>query len=496
MGKLPYTNPHLNPNPNPNSIPKKKKLHELSAQINGRHADESPSVTQTASDDAYSFNQRPIESNNRFDFNHGGYISFNTGSYTRSELIQFKKRLVSDFERIRSLNDRIESGKFKPRSHGSSQLPIKSKKLSGNKRPIAIPSVSGNDSKRLCQTADNGIQNSNVNPNLMKMCRQALTKLMKHKNSWVFNKPVDAAAMGLHDYHQIIKRPMDLGTVKSNFAKNLYSSPVDFAADVRLTFNNAMLYNPKFDDVYVMAEQLLARFEELFRAINHKLQGDRKEKRNLDGELHGSSWNYHISTPEKVKKPKFKPNPNPNPNLMPPIANEPERMPPIRSGSSNPLPPNPPSAQSPVRSPPSPVKPLATRTSTAKQPKPKAKDLDKREMSMEEKQKLGIGLQSLPPEKMPQLVQIIRKRNEHLADESDEIELDIETLDKETLWELDRFVTNWKKMVSKNKRQALMVNNNDSATPTSYLAPRACPMGVSVCVMSISLFSSVQVVAL
>ncbi|GJS39764.1 bromodomain, NET domain protein [Tanacetum coccineum] len=57
------------------------------------------------------------------------------------------------------------------------------------------------------------------------------------------------------------------------------------------------------------------------------------------------------------------------------------------------------------------------------------------------------------------LLTIIRKRNDQLAQEGDEIELDIEALDTETLWELDRFVTNWKKFVSKTKRQALMVNS-------------------------------------
>ncbi|MFS8007393.1 putative NET domain-containing protein [Helianthus anomalus] len=78
---------------------------------------------------------------------------------------------------------------------------------------------------------------------------------------------------------------------------------------------------------------------------------------------------------------------------------------------------------------------------------------------MEEKQKLGLGLQSMPPEKMPQLLQIVRMRNDYLAQEGDEIELDIEALDTEMLWELDRFVTNWKKLVSKTKRQALLVNS-------------------------------------
>ncbi|KAL4571163.1 hypothetical protein LXL04_017914 [Taraxacum kok-saghyz] len=47
----------------------------------------------------------------------------------------------------------------------------------------------------------------------------------------------------LHDYHQIIKRLMDLGTVKSNLSKGLYSSLLDFNSAVRLVFENAMLYN-------------------------------------------------------------------------------------------------------------------------------------------------------------------------------------------------------------------------------------------------------------
>ncbi|KAK1587915.1 hypothetical protein Q3G72_018228 [Acer saccharum] len=91
-----------------------------------------------------------------------------------------------------------------------------------------------------------------------------------------FNSPVDVVGMGLHDYYDIIKNPMDLGTVKSKLNKNLYDSPADFAADVRLTFKNAMTYNPKGHDVYAMTynpkdhdvyvigEQLLIRFEELF----------------------------------------------------------------------------------------------------------------------------------------------------------------------------------------------------------------------------------------
>lgn len=42
-----------------------------------------------------------------------------------------------------------------------------------------------------------------------------LERFMKHKHGWVFNTPVDTVALGLHDYFEIIKNPMDLGTVKA-----------------------------------------------------------------------------------------------------------------------------------------------------------------------------------------------------------------------------------------------------------------------------------------
>ncbi|KAK1568130.1 hypothetical protein Q3G72_020967 [Acer saccharum] len=119
---------------------------------------------------------------------------------------------------------------------------------------------------------------------------------------------------------------------------------------------------------------------------------------------------------------------------------------------------------------PSPIRALPA-AKPVKQPEPKVKDPKKREMSMEEKHKLGIGLQSLPQEKMEHVVHILWKRNGNLRQDEDEIELDIEALDTETLWELDRFVTNYKKMVSKIKRQALMGNNNVSNTESHREAP-------------------------
>ena len=104
-----------------------------------------------------------------------------------------------------------------------------------------------------------------------RQCMLLLQKLMRHKYSWVFNVPVDAEKLQLHDYHSIIKNPMDLGTVKERVTSDHYASPLDFAADVRLTFNNALLYNPKTDDVHAMALTLRTLFEDLWQGLAEKL---------------------------------------------------------------------------------------------------------------------------------------------------------------------------------------------------------------------------------
>lgn len=453
MGKTPYPHPHLKPSPNSNPKKKQKYLHHA---VNGRYDDNKLAVKQTASDDAYSFNQPPKESNG---LNFGSYLTYNVTSYSKSELGELRKRLGAELEQIRNLRDRIESGHFStsttnPRPFG------KTKKLSGNKEQISVGSE--NDPRRF-SNKNTGVVCGGIGviemEDMMKDCRQILMKLMKHKNSWIFNSPVDAAALGLHDYHQIVKRPMDLGTVKSNLGKNWYPSPVEFAADVRLTFNNALLYNPKTDQVHGWAVLLLARFDELFKPIQdklHKIENERNEFLGVN-EFHGSYRN-HISTPEIAKKPKASP--------IPQVSKKQEILHSQSSASTHSVPPppsNPPlRKQSPIPAPSAmtapPANPIPARGAIGKQPKPRAKDTNKREMSLEEKHKLGVGLQSLPQEKMPQLVQIIKKRNGHLAQDDDEIELDIEALDTETLWELDRFVTNWKKMLSKTKRQALIGN--------------------------------------
>ncbi|KAF5736288.1 hypothetical protein HS088_TW14G00427 [Tripterygium wilfordii] len=106
-------------------------------------------------------------------------------------------------------------------------------------------------------------------------CAAILKALMRHPAGWVFNQAVDPVKLKIPDYFSIISKPMDLGTVKSKLDKNMYFSTEEFAADVRLTFSNAMLYNPRWNDVHKMAEELKNIFELKWKSVEDERNCER-----------------------------------------------------------------------------------------------------------------------------------------------------------------------------------------------------------------------------
>jgi hypothetical protein len=240
-----------------------------------------------------------------------------------------------------------------------------------------------------------------------------LRRLMKHRFAWVFNKPVDPVALGLHDYFLIIKHPMDLETIRGCLSHGQYRNPKEFAADVRLTFHNAMTYNPKGQDVHVMAEQLLGIFEAQWPEIQAEVD-------------------YLASCPPL---PKHFPPPPIDLCLLEPSDFVKHNM--ALDSNSRLI------SHTPNHN---------ARTPSSR--KPRSKDPNKRDMTIEEKRKLSENLQNLPPEKLNAVVQIIKNKNLSVRQHEDEIEVEIDSMDAETLWELDRFVANYKKYLSKQKRKA------------------------------------------
>ncbi|XP_055947604.1 bromodomain adjacent to zinc finger domain protein 1A-like isoform X2 [Argiope bruennichi] len=85
-----------------------------------------------------------------------------------------------------------------------------------------------------------------------KACIDLLVELMRHPSSWPFLVPV--SKKDAPDYHQIIKRPMDFGTIRSKLNYMQYKTNEDFIRDVFLVLQNCEWFNPKSSPEYKCAQ--------------------------------------------------------------------------------------------------------------------------------------------------------------------------------------------------------------------------------------------------
>ena len=112
-----------------------------------------------------------------------------------------------------------------------------------------------------------------------------LTKKQNFEYNWPFLAPVDPIALGIPTYFNVIKRPMDLSTMKKKLDANEYYSSADyegidnslylslqvsnhlthhtlFLADFRLMLDNCFKFNSVGTDVYILGQ----RFEAFFNS--------------------------------------------------------------------------------------------------------------------------------------------------------------------------------------------------------------------------------------
>ncbi|XP_015086486.1 transcription factor GTE6-like isoform X2 [Solanum pennellii] len=122
---------------------------------------------------------------------------------------------------------------------------------------------------------------------LMRQFGTILRQITQHKWAEPFMEPVDVKGLGLHDYFEVIEKPMDFSTIKNKMeAKDGsgYKHVREICADVRLIFKNAMKYNEERDDVHVMAKTLLGKFEEKWLQLLPKVDEEEKRRKEEEAE--------------------------------------------------------------------------------------------------------------------------------------------------------------------------------------------------------------------
>ena len=127
---------------------------------------------------------------------------------------------------------------------------------------------------RLVQSRTQGVRYDKDKTFNQRKCREMLKALMTKPSATAFNQPVDPVRLKIPDYHLVIKNPMDLGTVRNNLRSNMYRSMLDFANDVRLTFSNAMTYNPPGHFIHTLAQQIRNDFEQMLEELVSDRIGD------------------------------------------------------------------------------------------------------------------------------------------------------------------------------------------------------------------------------
>jgi bromodomain-containing protein 8 len=80
------------------------------------------------------------------------------------------------------------------------------------------------------------------------------SQISQHRNGNIFHNPIKPSEAP--DYHEIVKRPIDLKTIKMKVKDGAIASSLEFQRDIYLMFANAMIYNRPGSDVYSMAEDV------------------------------------------------------------------------------------------------------------------------------------------------------------------------------------------------------------------------------------------------
>lgn len=105
----------------------------------------------------------------------------------------------------------------------------------------------------------------------LQLLRRLTRRLAEHPHNYngVFNTVVDTSLVPT--YRDIVKQPMDFGTIRRRIEAGQYATIQAMATDVRLVFTNAMLFNPPGHYVHTCAQSLSVHFEDWLATVEPAL---------------------------------------------------------------------------------------------------------------------------------------------------------------------------------------------------------------------------------
>lgn len=109
--------------------------------------------------------------------------------------------------------------------------------------------------------------------------KQLIEGLESNPKSFIFLEPVDHVGLGLTDYLDIVKHPMDLSTIKKKLKAEHYNSLQEFFNDVNLIWSNCKLYNQEGSEIYLIAVAMEKHCKKLVDKLFKEKEKEKEKKK-------------------------------------------------------------------------------------------------------------------------------------------------------------------------------------------------------------------------
>eukprot|EP01125_Pyxidicula_operculata_P000495 TRINITY_DN1051_c0_g2_i1.p1 TRINITY_DN1051_c0_g2~~TRINITY_DN1051_c0_g2_i1.p1 ORF type:complete len:531 (-),score=140.11 TRINITY_DN1051_c0_g2_i1:158-1750(-) len=261
----------------------------------------------------------------------------------------------------------------------------------------------------------------------MKECYQLLLTLMSDPEAEAFLEPVDYVALELWHYPEIVKIPMDLGSIKQMLLRNTLANPAHFADHIRLVFKNAMEFNQPGSGIFVAADNLLHKFEDMYKKLfdswfQIKQDDDMiKMEEDIVSSSHHHSLHHSLSSSQNGNEPngsqekmEIEQLQKTIESLKQSINNMKKKIDSLKKSSTS----------KKKKS----MKPKRIRLTAPKAP-----------LTYKEKEELCYRISKLDPKNLAGLVEIV-SRNAPSNTAEEEVEIEIDSLDEITLLEVKKYV--------------------------------------------------------
>ncbi|PIL29378.1 hypothetical protein GSI_09430 [Ganoderma sinense ZZ0214-1] len=124
----------------------------------------------------------------------------------------------------------------------------------------------------------------------LKFCEKIWKELHQKQHYWVahaFYRPVDPVNMGIPEYPNFVKKPMDLSTMKKKLDAGEYSTAEKFRDDFKLMIKNCTTFNPPSNPVHEAGKALQHLFDEKWKNLPVPRSHDASDEEDEDNDESG-----------------------------------------------------------------------------------------------------------------------------------------------------------------------------------------------------------------